>query len=110
MQKRLPCYLFLCFFLLSASIKAQSLTYKFNNNLSERCGLAVPLTPVCADYFQQDTLPDVGGIIRNVYHFGNNCGLTYDNAASGGVISGQYSVELYFKLDNSTSYCKILDF
>ncbi len=100
----------ICLILAGLQLSAQSRTYKFNHNFSERCGLAQPLITACTDSFYTDVLPDLGNISRTVHHFGQNCGVLFDNGANGHFLGETYSLELYFKLDNSTGFSRILDF
>ena len=100
----------ICLILAGLQLTAQTRTYKFNSNFSERCGLAQPLITACSDSFYTDILPDLGNISRSVHHFGQNCGVLFDNGANGHFLGETYSLELYFKFDNSTGFSRILDF
>lgn len=93
------------------AVKAQNVyTYYFNGNFHEASGVGPDLTPICTGSFVQDTLTDFGGMYREVYKFDQNCGFQFDDSL-GGFISGKtYTIELYFKMDNLSSWKRVIDY
>ncbi len=95
----------------SATMFAQNVyTYHFNGNFNEAGGVGPTLTPLCTGSFVQDTLPDYGNLITQVYRFDPNCGFQFDDSLGGFIASGTYTIELYFKMDNLSSWKRVIDY
>ena len=93
----------------SAVSRAQiSYFYHFRNNLHEAT-TGPSLTATCADSFVTDLIPDYS-LTRPVYHFGSNCGVNYNDAATNALIIGDYTIEMYVALDSIESYRKLIDY
>jgi hypothetical protein len=86
----------------------QTYTYRFNGNFTESSGNGPTLTPLGTGQFAPDTLLDFN-LYQNVYHFDANCGFSFTDA-SNFISSGSYTIEVYFKLSNLSSWKRVIDF
>lgn len=95
--------------LIGVSLTAQqSYTYNFDGNFTESSGNGPTLQAICTGQFETETLPDYN-LSRQIYHFDENCGFTFDD--SGGFIaSGNYTIELYFKMKDLSVWRRVTDF
>ncbi len=95
----------------SATMFAQNVyTYSFDGNFNEAGGIGPTLTPICTGSFVQDTLPDYGNMITQVYRFDQNCSFQFDDSIGNFIASGSYTIELYFKMDNLSSWKRVIDY
>lgn len=96
----------LCLSVVSA--KAQIVyKYNFRNNLHEKNG-GPDLVASCGGSFINDSITDYS-LYRPVYHFDNNCGFTFDDTANF-LATGDYTIEMFVALDNTTAYRKMIDY
>ncbi len=104
--------LFLVLVLAAAPICAQKLfVFDFNSTLADTSNQRVPLVELeKPGKFLVDTIKELGGYPKKVYHFGLNSGLGFDNAEAGNPIREGFSVELYFKLEMYNAWKRVLDF
>src|SRR5688572_20764575 len=88
---------------------AQNDTYRyhFNGHLNEMYSKAPALTAQCTGTYGTETLV---GVAKKTYRFDNGCGLIYNDAVRNFITSGQYTIELYFRIDTITGYKKLIDF
>lgn len=102
---------FLVIILAATNLQAQSvLRYEFLNNLNEKNGLGPALTVLGNEgTFVLDTLNEISGRTKTVYRFEDNCGVQFDNAAAGNFIGTNYSIEIYFVLDELASWKRVVD-
>ncbi len=85
--------------------------YNFNNNLNENGGKFPALTVLGnSGKFVSEALPELGVNQRLVYQFDKNCGLSFDNNKANNLLSGSYSVEIYFRFDKLDSWKRVIDF
>lgn len=93
------------------SQKQKMVVYDFNNTLADTTNQRVPLLELDKPgYFKIDTIKELGGVEKKVYHFGLNSGLAFANAEAGNPIREGYSIELYFKLEMYNAWKRVLDF
>ncbi|HTN46409.1 MAG TPA: T9SS type A sorting domain-containing protein [Flavipsychrobacter sp.] len=98
----------LLFFCLSDLSAQQTYTYKFGGNFLESSGNGPALQQICTGHFLFENLPDFN-INQQVYHFDNNCGFSFNDAA-GFIAAGSYTIELYFKMAGLASWKRVIDF
>jgi len=103
-------YLLLVFLISTTTLLAQqSLTYSFQNTFAEDGGRGPALAKLDSGYFRIDTLP-CAQRTQTVYHFYKNCGLVFDNVAANNWFKKSYTIEMYFSLDNLSSWKRVIDF
>jgi hypothetical protein len=102
---------FLVLLLAASLLQAQSvLRYEFLNNLDEKHGLGPTLTVLGNEgNFVLDTLNEINGNTKTVYRFEDNCGVQFNNAEANNFIGTNYSIEIYFVLDELTSWKRVVD-
>lgn len=86
----------------------QTYTYYFNNDFTESSGNGPALTQICTGQFVTDSFPSLN-TTRKVYHFDNNCGFSF-NDVGGFLVSGNYTIELYFKMQDLGVWKRVVDF
>ncbi|MBX2909423.1 MAG: T9SS type A sorting domain-containing protein [Chitinophagales bacterium] len=91
-----------------SSTAQQTYTYNFNGDFTESSGSGPVLTKICTGQFETDNLPGYN-ITRKVYHFDTNCGFSF-NDAGGFLASGNYTIELYFKMKDLSVWRRVIDF
>lgn len=104
---------FLCYFFLALlPTMAQRVgVYTFEKNFNEQSGKFPSLKVLARQgLFEQDVLPELGNMSRNVYAFEKNCGLQFDNRAANDFFGGSYTIEIYFKFDALDSWKRVVDF
>ncbi|HKR06989.1 MAG TPA: T9SS type A sorting domain-containing protein [Bacteroidia bacterium] len=89
---------------------SQTLEYRFHNNFDESNHDVSALSPLTSGNFQNDLLNELTCAQQTVYHFDLHHGLKFDNNHANGFISNNYSIELYFKFDNTGGYRKIINY
>ena len=96
----------------TAPVVAQKLiVFDFNGTLADTTNQRLPLVElVKPGKFVVDTIKELGGYPKKVYHFGLNSGLGFDNAEAGNPIREGFSIELYFKLEMYNAWKRVLDF
>jgi OmpA-OmpF porin, OOP family len=88
----------------------RSLSYKFNNSLTESHGIGPALTVLDSmGMFVTDTLNEVSGQTKTVYRFVKNSGLQFNNASAAGFLDSTYSIELYFVFDQLDGWKRVID-
>lgn len=102
----LPIVIFL--FLTAPCTYAQNvIEYRFNNTLTATNDQGPELVPVCPGQFLTE---DVLLCNQTVYRFEENCGLQFNNNEADNFIQDEYTIEMYFRFDELTSWKRILDF
>ena len=105
-----------CFALLSLLIlgtaKAQKVyTYDFSDGLKSYSDSAPELHILGVEgKYLEEVLPELGKQKRTVYQFEGNSGLQFNNQEGYDLLSGSYTVEMYFRLDELESWKRVLDF
>lgn len=107
--------LLLSFCLLSATAgatKAQNAVhvYEFRGNFNEVANAGPALLPLGPGRFVTDTLTDFNGMQRTVYQFDKNSGFYLNDSLQRFLASGNYSIELYFKMAELPSWKRVIDF
>lgn len=89
---------------------SQNTTYRyhFDYGPNELFWIGPTLLQMCPASVKTETL-SVGGS-QAVYPFDKGCGLIYNDATKNFLSSGNYTIELYFKLDTIQGYKKLVDF
>jgi hypothetical protein len=89
---------------------AQNATYKYhlNGNLNEMYAKGPALTSPCPGTYAAETL--LGTLSKMTYRFNKGCGLIYNDATKSFITPGTYTIEMYFKLDTTSGYTKLIDF
>ncbi|NJL13695.1 MAG: OmpA family protein [Microscillaceae bacterium] len=83
--------------------------YVFENNLQESNQSLPALTVLgTPGIFETEELPELG-IRKKVYVFEQNCGFSFNDAATR-IFKGSYSIELYFKFTDLQSWRRVIDF
>ena len=86
------------------------LRYNFNSTLAETNGAGPTLTVLGnPGIFVLDTLNEISGKTKTVYRFETNSGFQFNNAAAGNFQDSSYTIELYFKFDNLSSWKRVVD-
>ncbi|MEE4257788.1 MAG: T9SS type A sorting domain-containing protein [Bacteroidales bacterium] len=86
------------------------LHYEFNESLSEVNGLGPDLGILGNQgVYVEDTLLEIGSAEKKVYRFEANSGFQFDNAAAGGFLGENYTIELYFVFDYLNSWKRVVD-
>ncbi len=84
-------------------------TYVFNNNLQGSNG-APDLTASCSPAYVMHTFPVFGNVSRPVFHFSNNCGVTFHDAGNF-LSTGSFSIEMYVAFDSGgLKHIKLIDY
>lgn len=99
----------LLFLLARLSFGQTTLTYPLRGNLLEQNNAGPPLVQLDSGRFQRDTMP-CSGEIRQVYHFGRNSGLGFNNEAARHWFKQSYTIELYFKMSDLSGWRRVVDF
>ncbi len=79
--------------------------YRFEGNFDPENGKGTVLKPIGKGRFEVQDIAPCGK--KGVYHFGENCGFTFENK---GFIGAEHTIELYFKFDNLKSWKRIVDY
>lgn len=98
--------------LTSSLVLGQKLfVFDFNRTLADTSNQRAPLIELeKPGRFELDSIKELDGYPKYVYHFGLNSGLGFDNAEAGNPIREGYSIELYFKLEMYNAWKRVLDF
>jgi OmpA-OmpF porin, OOP family len=84
--------------------------YNFNGTMNETDGAGPSLTVLGnTGIFVLDTLNEISGRTKTVYRFEANSGFQFDNLAAGNFQDSTYTIELYFKFDNLSSWKRVAD-
>jgi hypothetical protein len=59
--------------------------------------------------FITDTLPELGQAVRQVYRFAHNSGLRFYNDSANNFFGDIYTIEMYFRFDNLSSWRRVID-
>lgn len=104
--------LLLLLVILTGSATAQRFAvYRFQNDLNDLNAAYPPLTVLGKKgHFIVDELVDLKNMKKTVYRFYRNAGLSFDNSLADGILSGSYTIEMYFRLDRLDSLKRVLDF
>lgn len=102
-----PAIYFFLLFLAEFSFGQNMMEYRFNNTFAEAGNRAPDLVPVCPGQFLSENVLLCN---QTVYRFPANCGLQFDNTAAGNFLDDEYTIEMYFRFDELTSWKRILDF
>lgn len=102
----------LVFFFCCGSVVGQRFAvYRFDRNVNELNEQFPALTVIGKKgHFIEDQLPGLRNMKKVAYRFYRNSGLCFDNAAAGNLLSGSYTVEMYFRFDRLDSLKRVLDF
>lgn len=79
--------------------------YRFEGNFNPENNKGPVLKPLGTGRFEVQDISPCGK--KGVYHFGENCGFTFENK---GFIGAEHTIELYFKFDNLKSWKRIVDY
>ncbi|MDD2528562.1 MAG: T9SS type A sorting domain-containing protein [Lentimicrobiaceae bacterium] len=104
--------LFASFILISVTSVAQqqALFYNFEGNFTEQSGNGPELTVLGeTGIFENDVLNELSGNTKMVYFFAKNNGVQFNNIAANNFIGEDYSIEIYFKFDELTSWKRVID-
>ncbi len=98
-----------CFF---GETQAQKVyTYDFSDGLKSYSDSAPELHILGTEgKYLEEVLPELGKQKRTVYQFEANSGLQFNNQEGYNLLSGSYTVEVYFRLDELESWKRVLDF
>lgn len=100
--------LLIVFCMLSNSMHAASYKYYFFYNLKEKAGTGPDLISQCTPTYTWETMP--GGFGKSVDTFDKGCGLVFNDSLTSFLSTGTYTIEIYFRLDTTTGYKKLIDF
>ena len=104
-------FLGLLLFTSSLVLGQKLFVFDFNRTLADTSNQRAPLIELeKPGRFELDSIKELGGYPKYVYHFGLNSGLGFDNAEAGNPIREGYSIELYFKLEMYNAWKRVLDF
>lgn len=97
---------------MALNVAAQKIAvFDFNNTLTDTSGKLPPLHILeRPGVFVDDTLHELENRVRKVYDFDINSGLSFNNTEAGNFFTGNYTIELYFKLDIYNSWKRVVDF
>lgn len=82
--------------------------YLLDNNFAESSGKPTSLIPLGTGNFIQETFTNCG--TKYVYNFDLNSGLQFNNTTAGNFFGTDYTIELYFKFQNLTSWRRIVEY
>ncbi len=103
--------LFLCVGFLSKTSAQKVYTYDFSDGLKSYSDSAPELLILGTEgKYIEEVLPELGKQKRTVYQFESNSGLQFNNQEGFNLLSGSYTVEVYFRLDELESWKRVLDF
>ena len=86
-------------------------TYDFSDGLKSYSDSAPKLHILGTEgKYLEEVLPELGKQKRTVYQFEANSGLQFNNQEGYNLLSGSYTVEVYFRLDELESWKRVLDF
>ncbi|WP_373511307.1 OmpA family protein [Persicitalea sp.] len=86
-------------------------TYDFSDGLKSYSDSAPELHILGTEgKYLEEVLPELGKQKRTVYQFEANSGLQFNNQEGYNLMSGSYTVEIYFRLDELESWKRVLDF
>ncbi|RYD52987.1 MAG: T9SS type A sorting domain-containing protein [Sphingobacteriales bacterium] len=85
-------------------------TYDFRGTFNEASNAGPALLPLGTGRFKTDTLTDYNGLQRTVYQFDLNSGFYLNDSLQQFLASGSYTIELYFKMNELTSWKRVIDF
>lgn len=88
--------------------QAASYKYYFFYNLKEKSAAGPDLVAQCTANYAWEVLPM--GFGKSVHKFDKACGLIFNDSLGGFLSSGTYTVEMYFRLDTTTGYKKLIDY
>lgn len=103
---------FIIFMIIAVASMAQNqaLFYNFEGNFAEQSGNGPELTVLGeAGSFENDVLNELSGNTKMVYFFAKNNGVQFNNIAANNFIGEDYSIEIYFKFDELTSWKRVID-
>ncbi|MBS1772139.1 MAG: T9SS type A sorting domain-containing protein [Bacteroidetes bacterium] len=102
--------LLLCFVCCSLFTSAQNKTYSYHffYGFKEKTTIGPDLAPQCSTgtFNWQTMYPGIGKV---AYNFGKGCGLVFNDSTTSFLSSGNYTIELFFKLDTINGYKKLVD-
>ncbi len=86
-------------------------TYTFEKDLTEKSKI-LPTLGILGNQgeLEDDLLPELDNIDKKSYYFEKNSGLQFDNKAANGFLSGNYTIEIYFKFSKLDSWKRVIDF
>jgi hypothetical protein len=96
-----------------AFVQAQAVYhYDFEGSLDEKNGKTPSLTALGTEgSFVTEIFEGFSNNPKMVYRFDFNCGLEFDNIASGHFLGGTYTIELYFVMDDlAGGWRRVLDY
>jgi OOP family OmpA-OmpF porin len=86
-----------------------TITYNFQDTLTAENNAGPKLIRLGTGYFKMDTIT-CSNQVRPVYHFDDNMGLQFDNNLAGNWFKKSYTIELYFKMDELSSWKRVVDY
>lgn len=110
-MKKTLLYFFLLLTTLGA-VKAQNAVHVYNlrGDFNEATNAGPALIPIGPGRFVNDTLTDFNGMQRPVYQFDRNSGFYLNDSLQQFLASGSYTIELYFKMAELSSWKRVIDF
>ncbi len=85
------------------------LTYLFNGKMGAK-EQNIHLKGESSGNYETVTLPKVNGMKKQVFSFGKNPAITFNNRSANRILDGDYTIELYFQFSDVSKWKKVLDF
>lgn len=104
-------YLFLL--LLSGStVFAQNKTYKYDffYSTKDKTGQGLDLEKQCTGSYSYQSIPSISTGGRVGFNFDKGCGLVFLDSTTNLLSAGNYTIELFFKIDTVKGYKKLIDY